>query len=126
SVASDYFDLQQLRQQIINADESIEGFDELARRSRAFWRTGKVTILDVQRAEQDQLNATNELIDAVERYRNALDQFKIRIGMPTGEKITVALPETATTQPAEPVDDPDTLSSARLVEELAMPAVDEA
>jgi outer membrane protein TolC len=126
SVASDYFELQQLRQQIINVRESIEGYDQLARRARAFWKAGRSTILDVQRAEQDQLNGTNQLIDAIERYRTALDLFKIRIGMPTAAKVTVALPETVASQPAEEITAAEAQASERLIEELAMPAVDEA
>lgn len=126
SVAADYFDLQQLRQQIVNAEESIEGFDQLARRARAFWKTGRVTIVEAQRAEQDQLRAINTLVDAVEQYRNALDLFKIRIGMPTGEKISVPLPDVAATQPADAARDIDVAASTRLTDELAMPDVDEA
>ncbi|HOA74006.1 MAG TPA: TolC family protein [Phycisphaerae bacterium] len=126
SVASDYFELQQLRQQIINVRESIEGYDQLARRARAFWKAGRSTILDVQRAEQDQLNGTNQLIDAIERYLTALDLFKIRIGMPTATKIMVALPETVATQPAEGTAPAEDSASDRLIEDLAMPAVDEA
>ncbi len=136
-IASDYFNLQQLRQAIINSRESIEGFEWLALRARAFWKAGRVIELDVQRAEQDQLTAINNQIDAVERYQTALDAFKVRIGMPTEANITVELPQggDSATQPAgtatKPAELPATAEqrseaqSEHLVDALAMPAVDE-
>lgn len=124
SVASGYFEIQQLRQQITNAAESIRGLDELARRSRALFRVGMVLILDVQRAETDLLNATNDLIDAIERYRTAMDAFKLRIGMPTETNLAFELLAVAASQPAGMATEPDA-ASAELVDELAMPGVDE-
>jgi len=125
SVASDYFDLQQLRQQIVNAAESIDGLEWLSARARAFFNAGISTILDVQRAEQDLLLAQNQLVNAVENYRNALDIFKIRIGMPTQTRITVPSSELATTHPASATSAPGETESLKLIEELEMPAVDE-
>ncbi|MBI4579522.1 MAG: TolC family protein [Planctomycetes bacterium] len=126
-IAADYFNLQQLRQEIINATESIEGFDQLARRARAFWKVGKSTILDVQRAEQDQLRATNARINAIERYQTAADLFKIRIGMPTETRVTVELARSvAATQPAAPSGPAGEDESQTLIDVLAMPLVDEA
>lgn len=123
-IATDYFDLQQLRQRIVNASESIEGFDQLTRRARAFWKAGRVIILDVQRAEQDQLAAINERVDAIERYQTALDVFKVRIGMPTTANITVELPRglVATRPAGEPLTQ-HVAESQALVDALAMPPV---
>ena len=121
-IASDYFELQQLRQEIINAEESIDGFSQLANRARAFWDAGRLIILDVQRAEQDRLVAMNRQVTAIERYQTALDSFKLRIGMPTSEPVTVELTfdVAVSTRPAgeEPPEDP-------LLAELAMPEIDE-
>ncbi len=125
-IASDYFNLQQLRQGIINSGESIEGFEWLALRARWFFKAGKVIILDVQRAEQDQLNAISQRIDAVERYQTAIDTFKVRIGMPTRTNITVELPpEVAGTQPADSTRPAESDASRILVDALAMPPVDD-
>lgn len=126
SVATEYFELQRLRQQIINVEESMVGYDALARRARGLWKAGRSRLLDVQRAEQDQLNATNQLIDAVERYRTALDLFKIRIGMLPSTNITVAVPEADASANPGDASQPDDPASAKLVDELAMPQVDEA
>lgn len=123
SVAADYFDLQQTRQQIVNVNESIEGFEWLSARADAFFGVGKVTILDVQRSKQDLLKATNDLVDAVERYRFAMDTFKIRIGMPADKKIAIPIPEVAASRPAE--DSDAAAASAALTDELQMPAVDQ-
>lgn len=108
-IAGDYFTLQALRQAIVNAERSIEAFTDTMRRAEALWRTGRRIYLDVQRADQDRLFAINNKIAAIEQYQSSLDQFKIRLGMPTETDIDVDMPEDtdAEVRPTttEPVDD---------------------
>lgn len=120
-IAAEYFNLQQLRQQIDNADENIEGLTQFALRARARWRVGWNIELDAQRAEQDLLTGRNNRIDAIERYLTQLDAFKIQIGMPTEESITVPVPSTTATQPAGSTQD----ASEMLTDALHMPPVNE-
>lgn len=92
-ISGDYLNLQQLRQAIFNNEQSITSFHDVALRSHALWKTGRRINLDVTRAVQDQLFAENSKLSAIERYLTALDQFKIRIGMPIDTQIDVSMPE---------------------------------
>jgi outer membrane protein TolC len=120
-VAAEYFALQSLRQRIGNAEQSIAGFGRLAEQSRALWEAGRRIQLEVQRAEQDLLVATNDKVDAIEAYQTSLDQFKIRIGMPTEMAVDVRLPpEVGVEEPAGGAS-----KAEPLVDEIRMPDVDE-
>ncbi len=145
-IAGDYFNLQQLRQEIVNARESVASLSEEVDRARAFGQKERIIALEVQRAEQNRLIAANTEVDAVEAYRTALDGFKIRIGMPVETPIDVAYPEDpgesaepnvsapdrdalpesapASTAPAEGAD--ARLYPRTLEESVQMPAVTEA
>ena len=43
----------------------------------------------VDQARQAELGAKNNYVNAVATYRNALDQFKIKLGLPLGEKLAL-------------------------------------
>lgn len=91
-IAGRYFNLQRLRQEIVNAHESVEEYSNDMARAEALWRTGRIDQLDVLRADQDRLRAINVEVDAVASYETSLDRFKIEIGMPTGTEIDVEYP----------------------------------
>ncbi len=91
-IAGDFLNLQQLRQQIDNARESVKVFEQEVERARGLWRAGRRIQLEVQRADQDRLKGLTSLVAAEANYENTLDRFKIRIGMPTGEPIDVPYP----------------------------------
>lgn len=106
SIAADYFSLQNLRQQIVNTQQSVQSFAYIAEQTQALLSTGRRSLLDAQRADQERLIATNGVVDAVAGYENALDNFKLRIGMPVDTPIDVPFPKEAAnpgaqTQPAE-------------------------
>lgn len=44
-------------------------------------------LVDVDQARQAELGAKNNYVNAVAGYRNALDQFKIKLGLTLGEKV---------------------------------------
>lgn len=92
SIAADYFNLQNLRQQINNTEQSVQSFSFIARQTQALMGGGRRTILDVQRADQERLVATNDRVDSIATYETALDNFKLRIGMPVETAIDVPLP----------------------------------
>jgi outer membrane protein TolC len=91
-IAADYFNLQNLRQQIDNTDQSMQSFSFIAQQTQALMGGGRRSILDVQRAEQEKLVAANDRVDAIATYETALDTFKLRIGMPVETPIDVPLP----------------------------------
>lgn len=119
-IAGDYFNLQQLRQGIVNSRESIRSLDQVAARAQARRRVGWETILNVQRAEQDKLNAMVSEANAIEAYRTALDSFKIRIGMSTEEEIEVTPADMGVTPQTTPG-----MHVGSLEEALHLPAVSE-
>lgn len=81
-VASQYLQLVSLKQQIRNAELSVESFRQATEREAAFVEAERRIPLDYRRAKQSLLNAQNALLRAREAYEAALDRFKIRIGMP--------------------------------------------
>ncbi|NLE56921.1 MAG: TolC family protein [Planctomycetes bacterium] len=122
SIAGRYFNLQRLRQEIVNARESVEQFANDMARAEALWRVGRVEQLDVLRADQDRLRAINTEVDAVAAYETSLDRFKIEIGMPTETEIDVDYPADITDSPTKTsgVMEPSSLEDA-----LQMPDVPE-
>lgn len=42
---------------------------------------------DVDQARQSELSAKNNYVDAVSRYQTSLDQFKVTLGLPLGDKL---------------------------------------
>jgi outer membrane protein TolC len=46
-------------------------------------------LADVDQARQAELTAKNNYVNAVALYRNQLDQFKIKLGLPVGEKLAL-------------------------------------
>ncbi len=119
-IAGDYFNLQRLRQEVMNARRSVRAFERDVGRTRAWFRTGRMIQLDVQRAEQAMLSAVNKVVDATASYQNALDQFKIRVGMPMETPIDVALPREPDAPAARSEQESESLEDS-----IRMPAVSE-
>lgn len=88
-VASEYFELLRYRSQVQNAALSRESFQDDVKRAEALFEFGKLSYLDVQRAQQEYLNADTQLINAHESYAAALDDFKILIGMPVEQPLGI-------------------------------------
>lgn len=122
SVARDYFELQRLKQEIVNVTDSIRSFAVMVDLARARWLTGRVLELEVQRAEQDRLDASNRRLVAIEAYRSGFEEFKVRLGMPADADVDVEwLGDPAGELTAGSADlRPTTLQSA-----IHMPAVSE-
>jgi outer membrane protein TolC len=118
-IAGDYFNLQQLRQEIVNAQESIKVFEQEVARATGLWRAGRLIQLEVQRADQDRLVAINRLVDAQEAYNTALDQFKIRLGMPTSVAVDVALPPDPESTVASETPEDEALNRALQMPDIA-------
>ncbi len=102
SIAGDYFALQRLKQEIVNVTASLDQFSMMVDEATARWQIGLVLELDVQRAEQDRLDARNRQVVAVETYKTAVEEFKIRLGMPLDTPIDI-----------EPLQDPGEEPAAR-------------
>ncbi|MEI8197566.1 MAG: TolC family protein, partial [Phycisphaerae bacterium] len=104
NVAGQYFNLVNQRAQIINRFRNVGSYIFITKRSQALFDAGRprTSLLDVQRAAQSEFSARNDLINAIESYESALDNFKLLIGMPTNEPLDVAVQYLNITPPAIP------------------------
>jgi len=89
-VLSDYFSLLNGKQQVANAEESIKAFQDDVARASALVEAERLIQLESQRAENTLLREQNNVLSTQEEYETSLDQFKIRIGMPTTQRIELA------------------------------------
>jgi outer membrane protein TolC len=99
NVASTYFNLLADQQSISDRRANLVTLQQLTARSQALYANGRAKFIDVQRALQEQLNAENQLVSAVARYRSSLDNFKLLLGMPVDEPLDVVPQELAVNIP---------------------------
>lgn len=88
-IASDYFDLLRAKQDVLDAFESLSRFEIDFERAAALEDAGTGTLLDTRRAEQEMLSAANRAEDLRESFRSQSDAFKLQIGMPVDEPLTL-------------------------------------
>ncbi len=88
-VCSAYYSVLQSRDIVHNNFRSYENFQRNVERERAFTAESRRTQAELGRLEQAFLNAENTWTNAIRRYREALDQFKIRIGLSTDANIVL-------------------------------------
>ena len=89
SIASNYFSLLTRQQQVKNRYLRYLNAVELTNRTQALFTAGRITSLEVQRAQQDLLEGEDQVNNALENYQNAVDTFKLRIGMPMKEALEI-------------------------------------
>jgi outer membrane protein TolC len=87
TVAGDFFGLLATKAEIDSAKLALASAVEDRKRIQALLETDRVLPVEADRSEVQVLNVSNSLISAETRYQDALDRFKIRIGMPTTENI---------------------------------------
>ena len=88
-ISRSYFNTLARQQAVRNRQLNYENLAVLTERTRALFAAGKISFLEVQRAEQALLQAENSVIAARENYQNALDAFKIALGMPVSEELAI-------------------------------------
>jgi outer membrane protein TolC len=98
SVANSYFQLLAAYQSVNNRRSNVQNSISLLERTQAIYAANvgagaagrlRLTFLEVQRSEQQLLDAQNSLIDSQESYLNALDNFKLLLGMDIREEIDI-------------------------------------
>lgn len=80
-VVVEYFRLLQTKDAILNAYNNYLGRRDDTRRLRAR-SVDRVSPQDVAESQQDELTARDGYLRAITNFRNALDRFKIALGMP--------------------------------------------
>jgi outer membrane protein TolC len=88
-VCSSYYDVLQRRDALINNYRNYQSFQRNTERERAFAEVGRSTIAQVGRQEQGLLSAQDQWIDSVRRYQEALDAFKILLGLSTDARVVL-------------------------------------
>lgn len=85
-IVNDYYGLlaqkDVIRNRYTNYLGRVQSTQRLVARSKDRERSS-----DVDQARQAELTAKNNYVNSVANYRNALDQFKIKLGLPVSEKI---------------------------------------
>lgn len=81
-IASSYYQVLQSRDVVYNNYLSYQAFRESAERDRALVAEGRHNIAELGRIQQAELNAENGWTSAIRSYRQRLDDFKIRLGLP--------------------------------------------
>ena len=86
-IANDYFNLLTQMDGIRNRYTNYLGRVQATQRLEA--RVDRERQVDVDQTRQAELTAKNAYVNDVARYRTALDQFKIKLGLPLGEQVTL-------------------------------------
>ena len=87
-IVNDYFDLLAQKQVVRNRYTNYLGRVQSTRRLEAR-ANDRERLADVDQARQAELTAKNNYVNAVAAFQNLLDLFKIKLGLPLGEKVTL-------------------------------------
>ncbi|UCF42610.1 MAG: TolC family protein [Planctomycetota bacterium] len=107
---NDYYGVLQERDAVTNAENDYNRRVESKERLEWLAKAGRRPPFEVDQAEQDMLAASDRYVAAQQRYERALDDLKIRLGLPTDIDIELdqnelkALEEMGITEPAFTVD----------------------
>ena len=83
SIISDYYDVLQRRDRVINEENNYKRVAESKRRLEMEAEAGRRSAIDVDEAGQDVLRAEASYVAAQQNYEQQLDRFKIRLSLPT-------------------------------------------
>ena len=87
NVASRYLSVLEYYRRIENAEENYRGLVVSVRRARRLADAGQLPEIQVDQAFQNQLSARDNWIGAIQNYKQALDELKIFLGLPTDAEI---------------------------------------
>jgi outer membrane protein TolC len=82
-VLSDYYRILENFQVLINEQLNYENLTELEKQTEALAEAGDLDRLQADQARQRTLSAANSVLQARQNYENALDRFKVTLGIRT-------------------------------------------
>ncbi len=88
-VATAYYGVLQNRDAVRNSYLNLQNSRKNAERTRALAKEGRVAQADLGRLEQQELSAESAWIGTVRGYKQALDNFKIQLGLSTDANIVL-------------------------------------
>jgi len=106
SIVDDYYRVLQQRDAVTNAQNSYDSKVELRKRLEMEAGEGRTARFQVDQAEQSELNAKDSLLRSQQNYEQLLDEFKIRLALPTDADIVLdqndlkSLEQAGITQPS--------------------------
>lgn len=89
-ILSSYYDLVRAQTGVSNLLLNVQQFTYLRERSEALFQVRRAPAIDVLRAQQEELTATNRLTGADEQYRIQVQRFLVQLGLPGSLPNTVA------------------------------------
>jgi outer membrane protein TolC len=88
-IASDYFSLLTLQQRVQNQLANYTDLLQLTEQTKAYYKAGRISYLEVQRSLSEQLDSENALLVEQAGYQDAIDRFKLRLGMPIEQDMEI-------------------------------------
>lgn len=89
TIASAYFRLITAQQSIRNRYVRYVSNVELTNRTEALFDAGRITALEVQRAQQELLQSEDDVNSSLRSFEDQLDQFKLVLGMPVDDVLEI-------------------------------------
>ena len=89
TICSAYYGVLESREVARNSWQSYQSFLQNVARVRSFVEEGQQTQTELGRLEQAQFNTENSWTNAVRRYREALDEFKLQLGLSTDAAVVL-------------------------------------
>lgn len=88
-ISRSYFRLVNSQQAVQNRRMKYLSSTSLTERTRALFAAGRISFLEVQRSQQQQLSDENSLIRSQQDYEGQVDDFKILLGMSVEQNLDV-------------------------------------
>lgn len=85
-----YYSLLVRKDTLANTRQNVEQSTFLRRRSEALFKIRRAPSIDVLRAQQQELSASNTLSQTASEYEIGLSRFLIDVGLPVSTRLTVA------------------------------------
>ncbi len=86
-VATRYFNVLASEDQVRNAEDNFRRLQTNAQRARFMSEAGRLPEIQVDQAVQEALRASSRSVAAVRRHADALDQFKVFLGVPPDARL---------------------------------------
>ena len=105
SIVADYYGVLQQRDAVTNAENNYKRVAESKERLEAEAEAGRKPRFEVDQAEQNMLRSRDSYVRAQQRYKQQLDEFKIKLALPTDAEVELdqnelkALEEIGITEP---------------------------
>ncbi len=120
-IFSRYYDVLEILDQLSNERENISRLEQTFELVKVQVQGGAVSPIQADQSESNLLDARIRLERLAQRYRDSLDNFKIRLGLPVRSQIKLEYPE-ALTRLKEQVDQEGELPPLPFDEEQAIEA----